>query len=111
MTLKLIFMVQKFATLHFKLQWCMIQEIEEDLARFPPMNVTPDAGPRSYHFARNVLGINSSLVVRAIQQKMDEAMDKEECMPRKKHYTKAKAYLRERGLPVTLIEMYDYLDG
>lgn len=34
----------KFEDLYFKLQWCIIIEVEEDLARYPPNNVPKDAG-------------------------------------------------------------------
>jgi hypothetical protein len=56
------------------------------------------------------LGINSSLPIRALERKIESAKHHEEFMPKEEDYAKAKAYLKSRSLPLSLINMYDYLD-
>lgn len=40
---------------------------------------------------------------------MEEAMNDQVLMPTSEHYFAAATYLRDRNLPLTLIEMYNYL--
>lgn len=87
----------------------MITEIEDDLARYPPRNIPQDATPKSYRYARNILGISNSFVIRSMEKKIVETRDEAEQMPSRRDYTKAYTYLQEKGLPITLIEMYNYL--
>ena len=47
--------------------------------------------------------------VHKIEKAVEDAKDKEEFMPRKVDYVNAEKYLKERKLPITLIELYDYL--
>lgn len=47
--------------------------------------------------------------MRAIDKQMLEARNKEKSMPGMMDYARAHVYLKEKELPVTLIEMYDYL--
>jgi hypothetical protein len=88
----------------------MITEIEEDLARYPPRNVPQDATPKTYRYVRNILGISNSFVLRSMEKKVEETKNKAEEMPSKADYIQACTYLQGKGLPATLIEMYNYLE-
>ena len=107
---KLIRSVQAFAMLDFKLQWCIIAEVEEDLTLYPPQSTPVEPHWKKYRYTCDVLGINNMRAVRSIEKRVQEVKDKQELMPTESDYASAKLFLRDKGLPVSLLEIYDYLD-
>ncbi|KIW08747.1 uncharacterized protein PV09_00685 [Verruconis gallopava] len=101
---------KKFAALHFKLQWHMILEAEEDLIFHPPRRAHADANGKPFRYAQKLFGINGLHAISALEKKNKEARNKIELMPQRSDYEMAKEYLKEKGLPSSLIAMYNYLD-
>ena len=88
----------------------MICDIEEDLARYRPHHLPMDATSHSYRYARNILDISSSYAIKSIKTKIERALNDPKTMPRSTDYWAAAKYLKEMGLPKTLIELYNYLE-